>query len=491
MFPISLVVVLSVTGAVSADLVGHWRFDEGSGTTANDTSGNGNHGTLNGGPKWAVGYFGGALEFDGTDDWIDCGNNPSLDLTTWTIMFWLNLNQNKDYSGFVIKGLDAAENYEVLAYGDGHLHFPIMFTDGSRTFGNTDAGLVVEGEWAHFAYTYDPAEGRRLYKDGSLVFEDAESKTPQASTTSLAIGNEQPMSRYVDGIMDDVRIYNRSLSEPEILAAMEGAEGYPFALGADPEDGALLADTWVNLAWAPGSFAVSHDVYLGDNFDDVNNGTGNTFRGNQVATNFVAGFAGFPYPDGLVPGTTYYWRIDEVNDSEPNSPWKGDVWSFSVPPKTAYFPDPADGAEFVDPNAILAWTPGFGARIHTVYFGDNFDDVDNATGGTPTGEASYDPPALELEKVYYWRVDEFDVIETHKGNVWAFTTPGAVGNPQPVNGATDVQMTSTLTWTSADNAASHELYFGTDRDAVNNATTEAPEYVGPRTLHHSRLYPRG
>jgi hypothetical protein len=196
----------------------------------------------------------------------------------------------------------------------------------------------------------------------------------------------------------------------------------------------------------------------------------------------IAGFAGFAYPDGLVPGTTYYWRIDEVNDADPNSPWKGDVWSFSIPPKTAYSPDPADGTEFVDPNATFTWTGGFGAKLHTVYIGNNFDDVSNATGGTPLGSVSFSPGPLESEKVYYWRVDEFDPPFTHKGDVWAFTTPGAVGNPQPANGAMDVQMTETLSWTAADTAASHELYYGTDADAVNNATAASPEYVGARAL---------
>jgi hypothetical protein len=490
---LSLVIGTVLTGAVKADLVAYWRLDEGSGTTAHDSTGNGNDGTFNGDPQWVVGYLGGALEFDGSDDWLDCGNDPSLDLTTWTIAFWLNLNENKDFNGFVIKGLDAAENYEVLAYGDGHFHFPIAFADGSRTYGNTSAGLCVVGEWAHFAYTYDSAEGRRFYKDGSLVFEDTESGTPQASTTSLAIGNEQPMSRYVNGTMDDVRIYNHALTEVEILAAMEGGDAYPYALGPNPSDGALYEDTWVNLSWSPGDFAVSHDVYLGETLDDVSDGTVDSpvFRGNQTGTFLVAGFPGFPYPDGLVPGTTYYWRIDEVNDTEPNSPWKGDIWSFSIPPKTAYSPDPADGAEFVDPNAILSWTPGYGARIHTVYFGDNFDDVSSATGGTPIGTASYSPAALESEKVYYWRVDEFDAIETYKGDIWAFTTPGAVGNPHPANGAVDVQINEILSWTAAETAASHELYFGTDADAVGSATTASPEYVGPRTLGAESYDPGG
>jgi hypothetical protein len=128
-----------------------------------------------------------------------------------------------------------------------------------------------------------------------------------------------------------------------------------FATRPNPAEGSLHQQTWVTLGWSPGKSAVSHDVYLGDNFDEVNDddGTGATFRGNQASITFIAGFAGFPYPDGLVPGTTYYWRIDEINNADPNSPWKGDVWSFSIPPRTAYNPDPADGAGFVDQNAVL------------------------------------------------------------------------------------------------------------------------------------------
>jgi hypothetical protein len=272
---------------------------------------------------------------------------------------------------------------------------------------------------------------------------------------------------------------------------MNGLGTYPTAGGANQPNGAVLDATWVTLTWRPGDFAVSHDVYLGDNFDDVSNGTGDTFRGNQSDTMLIVGFAGFPYPDGLVPGTTYYWRIDEVNDANAASPWKGDIWNFSIPPKTAYSPDPPDGAGFVDPNAVFTWTPGFGAKLHTVYMGTNFDDVNNAEGGTPVGSASYSPGTLESEKVYYWRVDEFDPPFTHKGDVWGFTTPGAVGNPQPANGAADVQMIETLSWTAADNAASHELYFGADADAVKNATTASPEYIGPKALGAESYDPGG
>ncbi|MFZ2146860.1 MAG: sugar-binding protein [Sedimentisphaerales bacterium] len=251
-----------------------------------------------------------------------------------------------------------------------------------------------------------------------------------------------------------------------------------FSKNPSPANGAMIENTWVTLGWRAGEFAVSHDVYLGDNFDDVNNGTGDTFIGNQAGTFIVVGFPGFPYPDGLVPGTTYYWRIDEINQADPDSPWKGKIWSFTVPPKTAYEPVPADGAEFVATDATLSWTPGFGAKLHTVYIGTDFDNVNNAAGGAPQGLATYKPASLELEKVYYWRVDEFDALATYKGDVWAFTTPGAAGNPQPSNGSTGVQMTAQLGWTPATKAVSHDVYFGTDKDAVRNATTSSPEYKG-------------
>ncbi|MFB0555078.1 MAG: PA14 domain-containing protein, partial [Phycisphaerae bacterium] len=261
----------------------------------------------------------------------------------------------------------------------------------------------------------------------------------------------------------------------------------PYARRPDPPDGAILRDTWVSISWAPGDFAVSHDVYLGENFDDVNDGAPDSlgFLGNQPSANFVIGFPGFPYPDGLVPGKTYYWRIDEVDESNPESPWKGPVWSFSIAPRTAFSPDPADGAESVDPNGELYWEPGLRAVLHHIYFGDNFADVNEGTPDTykgPMGFTEYTPGTLELGKAYYWRVDEFDSINTYKGDVWGFSTPGAVLSVYPRNGAVDIRQTLILKWSPGDSTASHQVYFGTDKDAVRNANTGSPEYKGSRDL---------
>ncbi|MHC4147801.1 MAG: sugar-binding protein, partial [Planctomycetota bacterium] len=197
------------------------------------------------------------------------------------------------------------------------------------------------------------------------------------------------------------------------------------AANPNPPDGAIHTDTWATLSWLAAPDAVSQDVYFGESYADVEAGTGDTFQGNQTTTLYVIGFPGFPYPEGLVQGTRYYWRIDEV--SADGTKFKGDVWSFLVPPRTAYEPIPADDSKFVDPGVTLSWTPGHSAKLHTVYFGDNFDDVSNATGGSAQSDSTFNPGSLENDKVYYWRVDEFDALATHTGNVWSFRTAKAGG----------------------------------------------------------------
>jgi hypothetical protein len=247
---------------------------------------------------------------------------------------------------------------------------------------------------------------------------------------------------------------------------IESSRGPRFkAYGPVPKDGELYPDIWVSLGWSAADTAVSHDLYFGENFDDVNDGTGDTFIGNQAGTFLIVGFPGNPFPEGLVPGATYYWRIDEV-EADGTTKYKGNVWSFSIPPKTAYFPDPADGAAGVSVDARLSWTPGFGAIIHNVYFGDNFDDVSNAAGNPPVGTSTFDPGLLEMAKTYYWRVDEFSPPLTHKGNVWSFTTEGGVETLIPANGAVDVSQTPVLTWVPGVFADTHEIYFGTDSTSL-------------------------
>jgi hypothetical protein len=476
----SLIFAFSLTSGVRAELVGHWTFDEGSGTTITDISGNGNDGTLVDNSAWDIawidGIAGSAVEFyglgivGGDGDYFDCGSDASLNMTgPISIALWIRPDADDPEGNLTttapMSKTDGSDwSFQVrYGWGQGAPEPYMSFTFDSSPRAWAHVGRNLERyEWCHIACSHD-GETLRCYLNGEET-----NSTPMGQFTDEAtpvnIGTDGWGCDWI-GAIDDVRMYDHALTDIEILSAMEG-EVVLTAWGPTPKDGDLIADTWANISWKAGPKAVSHDVYISDNYDAVNEGAEDAFIGNQGTTFAVVGFPGFAYPDGLVPGTTYYWRVDEVNDAEPNSPWEGDVWSFSVPPKTAYDPDPPDGGQAVPLDAQLSWTPGFGAKLHTVYFGESLDQVDSATGGKSQGTTTYTPGALEMAKTYYWRVDEFDVVETHKGDVWSFTTEGAVGNPSPANGAADVTQSPTLTWTPGVFADTHEVYFGTDEAAL-------------------------
>jgi len=193
-----------------------------------------------------------------------------------------------------------------------------------------------------------------------------------------------------------------------------------------PEDGAIITTKQTTLQWTPGSTSVSSNVYIGESFDDVNEATTadtNIFRGNSIEVSFPVGSAGNPYPEGLTEAKTYYWRIDEVEEDGTEN--KGDIWSFTVAPRTDFNPTPVDGTIFIDPNITLSWLPGAGSVVHHVYFGDNLEDVQAGTGGTDKGtvtDPNYYPGLLERETTYYWRVDASDGLDIFTGDIWSFTT---------------------------------------------------------------------
>ena len=476
---------LALTSPTQAELVGWWRMEEGSGAVAYDSSGYGRDGAFNGDPEWVAGYFGGALEFDG-DDHLDTGYSENL--TNWTIAAWVRSPAAP--SGDAPSGpVHREQNYQFnWNHSDATYRGAAAINVGGTWYAAKYEPLEAD-TWYYLTASYN-GEDLKAYRDGVLITTNSTPSGPPSSEgNTLKIARHAAAAQFFTGIVDEVSVYDEALTDDEVMSIMYGGGGYPYALNPSPADRAIHLDTWITLSWRPGDFAASHDVYLGDNFDDVNDGTGDTFRGNQVADFYIAGFPGYAYPEGLVPGTTYYWRIDEVNAPPDETIHKGDVWSFSIPPRKAYAPDPADGADSVPVNAELTWTPGLGAKLHTMYFGEDYDTVANATGGIPVGGASYNPGPLKTAKIYYWRVDEFDAITTYKGDVWSFTTEGAVSNPNPADGAMNIKQTPILTWTPAIPAASHEIYFGSDEEAVRNATPASPEYKGSKALGDENYAP--
>ncbi len=484
----SFVFVLFLAGnTFSADdpsLVIYYDFEGfGNNPFVLDKSGKGNDATVVGDVSGLAGAGlrgSEACQITGNGSYLDLdGPNFPLEYiptTAFTLAYWMKPEDTGD-TQTVFSALADPHSWCHGGYVRNDQYHAHVGDADNKYIVNAYEGTIEYGVWHHMALTWElvPGEygGGAMYIDGELVAEYG-NKFVEAQPSVLAadnwgsvnhggarLGQDVDDSWQYNGLLDDFFIFKRALSLAEIKELMQGIAS-PVAFGPTPADGSIHADTWANLNWYAGDFAVSHDVYFSDSFEDVNNGSETAFRGNQTETFLVVGFPGFAYPDGLIPGTIYYWRIDEVNDAEPNSPWKGDVWSFLVPPKTAYTPEPADGAESVDTNVYLGWTPGFGAKLHTVYFGDNFDDVNNATGGQTQGVTTYTPGQLKMARTYYWRVDEFDSVETHKGDVWSFITEGAVSSPSPANGAVDVTQTPVLRWVPGVFADTYEVYFGAD-----------------------------
>jgi subtilisin family serine protease len=197
------------------------------------------------------------------------------------------------------------------------------------------------------------------------------------------------------------------------------------AWGPTPADGATNQLKSI-LRWNAGETATAHDVYFGSDETAVTNATTASDeyieQTNQLYSAAVTGLQ--------KEATTYYWRIDEVEDE--TSTIKGDIWHFTTAPLKAHTPVPADGTLNVDPNLTLTWGAGFNVKTtsgHRVYFGTDATDVANATTSTAgiykgaKSSASYTTGILSYDTNYYWRIDEVNKDATvTKGDVWMFKT---------------------------------------------------------------------
>jgi len=440
---ISLGILLCAhVGLVGAGPVGHWRFDEGSGLVAGDSSGNNLDGNLTGDLAWVEGRIGaGALSFGGTDGIVEIPDDPALDLdSTLTIATWVNAHDFFNFYFLVCKSPSgsARDNYP------GNFEFRLRTADGVLEFGHqtsesedyvfyTSSSPITTGKWHHIAVTVEKGGVVQFYINGIPA-------GTAAQTADFGILNDEPVrigSRkdgysFFNGQLDDVRIYDRVLTADQMEGLCDGAEPvFPEAGFPQPGDGELLEQTDVTLEWLAGDFAASHNVYLGTDPQAVADATEDDtdlFLGSTAGSSLDIGSSAGPHPDALAAGTTYYWRVDEVNEDNPDSPWKGAVWSFRVRPAIAWAPSPADGVNYTVVDPVLTWEPGLGALFHTVFFGETFDEVNNAPPGTGfmTAEPVHDPALLEQDKTYYWRVDEFAATGQPKGQVWSFTTTPAI-----------------------------------------------------------------
>ncbi len=373
---VSVVLILGLSGSTSAELIGHWKLDEGSGTIAADSVGN-NDGTLIGDIAWVEGILDAALSFDGDGDYVDCGNDPIFNPSdSFSITFWAYINDWGVPWGrsMFSKGGDADAAGRMGWSVRRHTDETLCFTCAGLT--TEEVGTNIKGntappmnEWFHIACVYDVNNLAYIYINGKVDASYVATGTIVTGTgdPSVYIGTRSNGAgtapdgwgaSFFDGMIDDVRFYDHALEEAELGPIMEGKVELPGPLAARPKpaDGATGVPMDTTLSWKPGLFADKHDVYFGTVFEDVNQAS--RTEPLDVLVSESQGELAYE-PAGLLEfGRKYYWRVDEVNAPPEATVYKGDVWSFMI--VNYHVVDDFEDYNDYPPNDIFStWKDGY------------------------------------------------------------------------------------------------------------------------------------
>ena len=323
---------VACAAAWSADgLVLHLSLDQGTidNGVATDLSGQGNDGLVTGDPQHAEGVLGDALVFDGTDDVIEVPLQPSITFEqgdSLSVMAWIKTSVHPNLNDGVVGNYRTSTTpFWALLANDAAGGMTLYLRDVGGTVSRLDSPDPVNTDtWIHVAGVRDQqTKEAYLYLDGEVVASMADATANINSGQSIWIGDH--LSRFYDGSMDDVRIYNSALDQAAIQQAMKGSTELASAPNPENDVADVLRD--VTLAWKAGEFAVKHNVYLGTDFEDVNSAAADStlLIGPDLSTpSLEAGILNF--------GQTYYWRVDEVNSAPDNTVFKGEIWRFTVEP---------------------------------------------------------------------------------------------------------------------------------------------------------------
>ncbi|MBM3240966.1 LamG domain-containing protein [Candidatus Poribacteria bacterium] len=220
-------------------IAGLWLFDEGTGDTVKDSSGNGHNGKLIGNPKFDQGKFGKALSFDGVDDYVTMPFEGSLEIAKEiTLQAWINHNCP---TWAQIISREGMWNVGCIGYvmdltPDPKLRFQLKGVTSEWTVGNS---IIQKNQWVHVTCTWDGAT-KKLYVNGKLDGSaNATGEICDGERKELHFG--KGWDPFYKGSMDNVAIFNVALTEEQIKETMEGLKATAVA----PQE--KLATTWARL----------------------------------------------------------------------------------------------------------------------------------------------------------------------------------------------------------------------------------------------------
>ena len=267
-------------GGPTGGLVAAYDFDEAGDVRALDASGNGNDGMLSGPTRTSAGKFGGALSFDGINDWVTVDDHATLDLTSgMTLEAWVKPSALSGWRTALIKETASGLAYALYAHDNSPRPAAYIRIGGDRaTPGNA---ALPTNAWTHLATTYDGSR-LRLFVNG-VETSTAVSGSIEQSAQPLRIGGNAVWGEYFKGLIDEVRVYNRALSAAEIQADMN----VPVRAASDsigvfrPSSRSFFLDLNSNDLWdtlggdaSTSSFGIAGDIpvvgdWNGDGIDEI------------------------------------------------------------------------------------------------------------------------------------------------------------------------------------------------------------------------------
>ena len=203
------------------DPVVWWKLDDGTGTTAADSSGNGFTATMSGGASWDTGQFGGSMAFDGVDGALTCDLSSLDGGTDATFAAWVKRTDEvpggEPSGGFADFGTSGASGSSHYPYINGFLYLGLFNNDNTRPISGYDDTGFDKRNWHHVVITQAPGtDGYKLYRNGSLVTQGTGlSAATFGSDDGLAVGRPGGFI-YFDGNFEQVRLYDRALNSTEV-----------------------------------------------------------------------------------------------------------------------------------------------------------------------------------------------------------------------------------------------------------------------------------
>jgi hypothetical protein len=448
---ISFTLILSLSAdSTLGDMVAYYPMDEGSGILVKDFSGYGHDGTAAAEPNWvdSAPNFGKAIYFDGSDPtpyWVNCGTwNPSEQTGELSVACWIKWDGiNGNWQGIMGKRdgweIPLGGTAPTMWYLEVSMNGDMKFSSRGEEIIDVQFGQTpLEAEWMHVAVSFDGTNISQ-YIDGEKAdsyilvdgVEDVAAKFmfgPQTDATITIGCDNMGGANAFWGTIDEVRLFDEALSQEDISDVMFDV-GIPPGLSRapKPKNGKteVLRDT--ELRWKGGMFAATHDLYFGEDFNDVNEAGIDDPRGVLMAQGMTE--TAYEFPGLLEFEKTYYWRVDEVNNLDPNSPWRGSVWSFTI----ANYDLLEDFESFNETKKIYeTWSDYFlnntgmtvgyfdapyieqdethgGKKSMPLYF-DNDGTVNEGTALEQSGTSYYSETELQFPEAQDWTKDGLDCL---------------------------------------------------------------------------------